>query len=83
MPKLPETLDCLRRGTLHAATPWLIALGGALAPAAAAQSQPASESTSQATEKKHLTLEAIFGPGQVDFDGSHATGMTWIAATES
>src|SRR5262249_59525127 len=77
MPRLPDSLDCLRRSALHAATPFLIALGGTLAPAAHAQSQPASEAT---ISKKRLTLEALYGPGQVDFDGSHASGMTWIDA---
>lgn len=59
--------------------PLLVALGGAtLAPA---QTPSDSVAADPRAPKKRLTLDAIFGPeGQVDFDGSYATGMTWIDA---
>jgi dipeptidyl-peptidase-4 len=49
-----------------------------LQPAAQPQTQPTSQLETQPVEPKPLTLDVIYGPDRVDFDGSYAKGMQWL-----
>lgn len=50
---------------------------------AVAPVQTGAQSPTSQPVKKPLTLEALYGPKRVDFDGEYATGMRWAADGQS
>ncbi len=44
-----------------------------------AQTQPATDTApATAPARERITEDVLYGPDRVDFDGSYATGMTWL-----